>query len=224
MKYCIRPMARQDIPQVTEIDREAFPTQAPPANYRHELDNRLAHYLVASTDDYNGSDPRPGSSGLSGLTQKLKRAFIPNGETPTPEPAPRQYLLGFAGFWIMADEAHITSIAVREKYRGYGIGELLLVSLIDLAASLHAGDVTLEVRLTNAGAQALYRKYGFAKVGVRPGYYTDNAEDAIIMTLDDLPSPEVRENLARLKEAHARKWGTRIESDRTCVTLPPGLR
>ncbi len=196
----VRPMTREDVPQVTEIDREAFPTQAPPASYAHELDNRLARYLVANCDEITGEKAPEKNNGSLGA--RLKRLFDGNGPVNS-----REYLLGFAGFWIMADEAHVTSIAVREKQRGCGLGELLLASLIDLAVQLRAGLVTLEVRASNITAQNLYIKYGFQNVGMRPGYYTDNGEDAILMTLDNIAAPEVQAKLRELKQAHAARWG-----------------
>ena len=92
----------------------------------------------------------------------------------------QQLILGFAGFWIVAGEAHVTSIAVRETYRHQGIGELMLISLVGLALEMGAEMVTLEVRVSNINAQKLYQKCGFRQVGVRRGYYTDNGEDALI--------------------------------------------
>jgi ribosomal-protein-alanine N-acetyltransferase len=107
----------------------------------------------------------------------------------------------------MAGEAHITNIAVREKHQRQGIGELLLISLIDLALELGAHLVTLEVRASNTAAQRLYAKYGFVQVGLRRGYYTDNREDGVLMTLEDVASTPVQANFQRLRQAHARRWG-----------------
>jgi len=93
--------------------------------------------------------------------------------------APR--IVGYAGMWVILDEAHVTTIAVDPEHRGRQIGERLLVALIDEAMKRGARWVTLEVRKTNHVAQALYRKYGFKEIGVRKGYYSDNREDAIVM-------------------------------------------
>lgn len=200
----VRLISREDIPQVTELDREAFPTQLPPANYYHELDNRLARYIVVTSDSIkDNTEAKAPPTGFSLLASKLKHVFNNYDEAP---PA-REYILGFAGFWIMADEAHITSIAVREKYRTRGIGEFLLIVLIELAAEVGASQVTLEVRASNIPAQRLYFKYGFRNVGIRPGYYTDNAEDAIIMTLENITSDEMKAKLKELKQAHSQRWG-----------------
>src|SRR4030066_2383865 len=118
-----------------------------------------------------------------------------------------EYLIGIAGFWVMVDEAHITTLAVRDAYRRQGIGEQLLIEIIERAAQLNANVVTLEARVSNKQAQALYQKYGFQKVGVRRAYYTDNGEDAILMTTDSLTSNTFQLYFQQLKQSYTRKWG-----------------
>jgi ribosomal-protein-alanine N-acetyltransferase len=108
----------------------------------------------------------------------------------------------------MAGEAHITTIGVRQAYQRLGIGELLLISTIDLALIRQAEVITLEVRLSNTAAQELYQKYGFTKRGVRRGYYTDNREDAVIMTTDTLTSAPFQSQFQLLKRAYAERWRT----------------
>lgn len=90
-------------------------------------------------------------------------------------------VIGYAGMWTVMDEAHITNIAVRTSYRGAHLGETLLRRLIMWARELGMERMTLEVRVSNHIAQALYRKLGFYSQGVRPKYYSDNNEDAMIM-------------------------------------------
>lgn len=199
----VRLMGKGDIPQVTEIDHEAFPTLWPPPNYRRELENRLAHYLVACDDALEapeGSIAPPKYS--PGPASWLRRLF--EREAP---PTTMEYIFGFAGFWIVAGEVHITNVAIRESRRRQGIGELLLISLINLATKLGAHLITLEVRASNTAAQGLYSKYGFARVGVRRGYYTDNREDGVLMSLEDITSAPVQADLKRLKRAHFKRWG-----------------
>ena len=93
-------------------------------------------------------------------------------------------IVGYGGMWLIIDEAHITNIAVRTPYRGLGYGELLLKELMKTAYWLGARRMTLEVRVSNAVAQSLYRKMGFYPSGVRPAYYSDNLEDALIMWVE----------------------------------------
>jgi ribosomal-protein-alanine N-acetyltransferase len=193
-------MVKDDIEQVNEIDHEAFPTQWPPANYRQELQNKIAHYLVAYDDTrrINNSTPPP-KKRLNKLSWLLPwRKHKSPIETPPPT---HFYIMGFAGIWMMADEAHVTNLAVRQEYRSKGIGEFLLLGTIDLANELKASFMTLEVRASNLVAQSLYSKYGFVQMGVRRGYYLDNHEDAIIMSTDILTSPSFQEHISQLREA-----------------------
>ena len=211
MAYLLRSMTKEDISQVNQIDHEAFPTLWPPPDYRRELANRIAHYIVVGDDERKVTETEIKATpvkGFSGLVYRLRRLFGHDrssaNELTTSE---RQYIFGFAGFWLMAGEAHIINLAVWEQYRHQGIGELLLISLTDMAIELNAQLVTLEVRASNTTAQSLYAKYGFNEVGMRRGYYTDNREDGVLMTLENITSPPVKAKLQQLKQAHSRKWG-----------------
>jgi len=93
-------------------------------------------------------------------------------------------IVGYAGMWMIIDEAHITTIAVSPDYQGQGIGEMVMRQLIGLAVTLGCLRMTLEVRVSNYVAQKLYEKLGFVSYGLRPGYYSDNNEDALIMWLE----------------------------------------
>lgn len=95
--------------------------------------------------------------------------------------------VGYAGMWLVIDEAHITNVAIRKDLRGQGLGEKLMRALIQLAADSGMIWMTLEVRRSNAAAQGLYRKLGFVDVGWRKRYYEDNGEDALLMGLEHLP-------------------------------------
>jgi ribosomal-protein-alanine N-acetyltransferase len=207
LTYSIRRMEKDDLGQVTEIDREAFPTQWPPANYRQELNNRLAHYLVVYDDTKTTEIPAEAPrNGLATLTAWLlpwsKRKSAPSD---TPATLTQQFIIGFSGIWVMADESHITNIAVRREYQGRGIGDLLLIATIDLAMQLKATIMTLEVRTSNTVAQKLYGKYGFVKTGVRHGYYLDNREDAVIMSTESLTSEPFQQRLVQLRKTLEKK-------------------
>lgn len=95
-------------------------------------------------------------------------------------------IIGFTGFWLIADEIHISSIATHPHWRGRGLGELLLLNLLFESYNHPANMVTLEVRRSNSVAQALYLKYQFEEVGSRPRYYRDTGEDALLMTMASL--------------------------------------
>lgn len=110
-------------------------------------------------------------------------------------------IAGYAGMWVILDEAHITTIAVDPRYRGQHIGERLLVGLIEAASSRGTRWMTLEVRKSNHAAQALYKKYGFREIGMRKGYYSDNREDAIVMWTGNLREREFQERYAQLRKS-----------------------
>lgn len=100
---------------------------------------------------------------------------------------------------MMAGEAHISTIAVRPGWRRRGIGELLLVAMIDKAVELGAEVMTLEVRVSNIAAQNLYRKYGFEEVRIKRRYYMDSGEDAIFMKTEPLASINFQARFRMLK-------------------------
>lgn len=110
-----------------------------------------------------------------------------------------QHVVGYGGLWLMVDEAHITTFAVLPAWRKRGIGGRLMVELMRLASELNARVMTLEVRLSNGPARGLYALFGFRPVGIRPRYYSDNGEDALIMTTAPLATPEMTERLAQLE-------------------------
>ncbi len=95
-------------------------------------------------------------------------------------------LIGYIGFWMVLDEAHIVTIAVRSDFRRRGVGSILLGSSLIRAARLGASRAALEVRVTNLPAQKLYRKFGFKMVAIRKRFYSDTGEDAYVMLIDDL--------------------------------------
>jgi [ribosomal protein S18]-alanine N-acetyltransferase len=105
----------------------------------------------------------------------------------------------YGGMWLMVDEAHITTFAVHPAWRRRRIGERLLLAFLDLAMDRDAHEATLEVRLSNLAARKLYEKYGFRPVGLRPHYYRDDHEDALIMTTTPLSEPAMRERIERLR-------------------------
>jgi [ribosomal protein S18]-alanine N-acetyltransferase len=202
-------MLKGDIAQVSQIDHEAFPTMWPPVNFNNELNNRLAHYVVVRDGARNNQD-----STIAGKTNrrpggifKLLRWIGVNPATIPADTYIEADIFGFLGLWLMVDEAHIINVAVKENYRRKGIGELLIISSIDLALLLHATMLTLEVRVSNTPAQNLYTKYGFDQVGLRRNYYTDNKEDAILMSTDNVNSEEFQSRFRKLKEAHFKKLG-----------------
>ncbi len=199
-RYVVEPMTLEDIHAVGAIEREAFGEHWPPSSFRNDLlANRLLHYLVLRST--LPAAPEAGSLSLweRGRVRALAADPARVADTDTVSLDPDRVVAGYVGLWMMPDQGHITAIAVRRNFRGLGLGELLLQETLDLAHRLGAPEVTLEVRVSNAVAQALYRKYGFAEAGLRKGYYSDNREDALILTLSELALPRYRRRLRGLR-------------------------
>lgn len=179
--YQVEPMTWDDVPAVMEIERESFPLPWSSYTYRHELtENKHSHYCVVRSR-LADADWRVWWKRLLGL-----------GALP---------IVGYGGFWLIADEAHISTIATAPRHRGKGIGELLLVNMIEQAGEMNASMMTLEVRVSNQVAQNLYLKYGFVITGKRLRYYRDNEEDAHIMTVEGVSTPEYQDRFANLQKA-----------------------
>jgi [ribosomal protein S18]-alanine N-acetyltransferase len=190
--YLVRPMRLEDLDEVLRIEQASFPVPWPASAFRYDLTkNHYAYYFVAArraplTD-------RPADAGLKSFWQRLW-----SGDTSSAAP-----ILGYIGYWCLVDEAHIANIAVAEDWRGRGLGELLMIAVLDHALAQGMTVVTLEVRVSNQVAQALYQKFGFVVAGNRRRYYSDNGEDALIMTTEPIASEPYQARLAELKRALA---------------------
>ncbi|MBI4339420.1 MAG: ribosomal protein S18-alanine N-acetyltransferase [Chloroflexi bacterium] len=212
MDFAIRPMRPEDIPQVADIEREAFPTTWPPTPFRRELGNKLARYLVARAerDSPAALAASPAAADSPSLVVRLMDGFrnlFGEGHGVPAEPAMEDLMGGYVGIWFVLDEAHIISIAVRASLRRMGVGELLTMAAVELAMARRAKHVTLETRVSNYPAQALYEKYGFQRVGLRKAYYSDNNEDAYIMTVESILSPAYQEKFQALVDAFSQRRG-----------------
>ena len=95
-------------------------------------------------------------------------------------------VVGYAGMWLVINEAHVTNVAVSGSRRGEGIGRLLMETLMELARENGMGSMTLEVRVSNMVARHLYETLGFAEAGIRKNYYSETKEDALILWRDKL--------------------------------------
>ncbi len=107
-------------------------------------------------------------------------------------------LVGYGGLMVVMPDAHITTVVVDSDHRGSRIGTRLMLELTEEAIRRGAGSLTLEVRISNQAAQALYRRFGMAPVGLRKQYYTD--EDALIMWVHDIDSPTYADRLADIRQ------------------------
>ena len=95
-------------------------------------------------------------------------------------------IVGYAGTWLVINEAHVTNVAVSGQHRRKGIGRLLMEKLMELARDSGMDSMTLEVRVTNAAARHLYQQMGFVEAGIRKNYYSETKEDALILWCEKL--------------------------------------
>jgi ribosomal-protein-alanine N-acetyltransferase len=193
-------MNESDLHRCARIEREAFPSLFPPTSFGRELKNRLAHYLVVEPRGDGDSEPKDIAEARP---EKLIKRLL-SGASPVlgRSKARQSSVVGFIGVWYVADEAHIVNIGVSGEHRGNGLGELLLIGAVEHAQSRGIRMVTLEVRESNFIARNLYRKYGFTERGLRKAYYSDNRENAVIMTTEPIAEPAFREGFVRLVSAH----------------------
>jgi len=110
-------------------------------------------------------------------------------------------VVGYAGVMLSVDDGHVTTIAVDPRWQRHKVGTRLLLALVREALARGATGVTLEVRLSNRGAQALYQQFGFVPVGVRKGYYAETNEDALVMWVHEADTPEYQARLERIEAA-----------------------
>ena len=224
MEVSLRRMRAEDIEQVIAIEREAFLPLRLGTSFKRELGNRYARYLVAvqppveepaatetAAADTVAVAERDEAADAT-LWGRMVRGVKNMARREPSETAPPGDLAGYVGLWFQGNEAHITEIAVWERLRGNGIGELLLIGSVRAAMENGSTVLTLEARVSNFIAQRLYEKYGFHQAGLRKGYYSDNREDAVIMTTGPIHSNEYRDLFHQLQGKFLERWGEiRIE-------------
>ena len=166
-------MTLDDVEQVLAIDRLSFSLPWPENSYRFELtQNRTSLVRVAVISPNQETSSEPEASSIPDATSN------PGASTSA--------VIGMAVVWLVADEAHIATLAIHPDYRGRGFSKQLLAAALREAIQRGARLATLEVRAGNHIAQALYRKFGFETVGLRAHYYQDNQEDALLMTVSGI--------------------------------------
>lgn len=199
-----------DIAQVMEVEQQSFPSMWPATAFKRELEhNRLARYLTAverRAESLEGGSGAAARSGLVRFLGGLRQVLAGDGVLPPPEER-QELVVGFVGIWLLVDEAHVVTIAVRDSHRRQGVGELMLIAAIETALRERQSVVTLECRVSNAAALRLYEKYGFEQVGLRRRYYSDNQEDGYILTASGVDTPSCQRRFQRLRDEHRERWG-----------------
>ncbi len=204
-------MFQDDVPEVSRLERHCFPNPWPASAYRRELQNPKQNAYVVVREVEAGGSPEPGEmrqshgeNGRGGSDIEVpRRSLLPLalGRRHQANGHDQSRIVGFVGMWLAFDEAHITTVCIDLDYRGQGLGELLLLCMVDEAIARGANWLTLEVRVSNHSAQTLYRKYGFSVQGTRRRYYSDNNEDALIMWSRPLSDAMYRAEIEERRQA-----------------------
>jgi len=216
-EFSIRSALVQDAVVMESIEREAFPDFIPLSRISRDITRDNGLYLNA-VREWRPSEKKLKSRLMiatkvekesTELSARVKRSinkyFL---DYINPPRLPPDYIAGFVGLWFVLKEAHVMVIGLREIDRRKGVGELLFISALEQALANNSKLVTLEVRRSNDAAIELYRKYGFQKVGLRIRYYSDNGEDAVIMTTPPIQSDDFKDHLFSLTQQHVEKWGS----------------
>ena len=205
LSYTIRPMEPDDVPAVITIERLSFPAPWLASSFLYELNHntRSFYYVLLK--------PAKGTVAPAG---RIWRRWL-RWMVGLPE---ESRVIGHTGFRLQPAEAHISTIAVHPNWRGQGLGELLLLAVMEQALELGVRVVTLEVRPSNRVAQHLYRKYGFRFRGVHRGYYR-SGEDAWLMEVR-VSQSDYLVRLTRLRQA----LKTRLQRQRMALDKTMGIR
>jgi ribosomal-protein-alanine N-acetyltransferase len=178
----IQQLSQKDLSRVLELDQLCFGGLWTREAYQRELDSP--------------------NSDLLGLWKEMGETVISPGETPlevciesSGSVSESSYLVGMGCLWSILDEAHITILGIDPHYQCQGLGQVMLYALLKSAKARQLQWATLEVRVSNQSAIALYRKFGFKDVGRRKGYYQDTGEDALILWRNGLNHPDFEQML-----------------------------
>ena len=214
----IRRLGLDDIDQVIAIEKEAFSPLWVSTSFKRDINNKRANYLVACFDDESSTEEilaaiDSDNSSTDDITPEpklWKRVLGRLGisyDDGSKDPDEILNIAGYVSVWYQGDEAHITEIAVKGTLRGRGVGELLLISSLKAAIEHGSKVMTLEARVSNFIAHRLYQKYSFKSVGIRKAYYSDNREDAVIMTTSPIDTPDYSALFNGLQESYLARWG-----------------
>lgn len=167
-----------------ELEHPPVDVQLTPMRRRH-----LRTVLRIETEVY----PRPWTMNLfiSELAMRSSRSYYVAKVGPT--------VVGYSGLMLVAEDAHVTTIAVDPRWQRHQIGTRLLANIARDARERGARHLTLEVRVSNEPAQNMYRTFGFRPAGIRKGYYVETNEDALVMWADDIDEPPYLERLLRIE-------------------------
>jgi ribosomal-protein-alanine N-acetyltransferase len=174
---------------VSALARRPDPGPAPEVELARMRRRHLRRVLSIEARVY----PRPWSASLflAELSQRGSRTYLVARHDSE--------VVGYAGMMFMGREAHVTNVAVDPDFHGRKVGTRLLLALATEAIAKGCDTLSLEVRVSNSVAQALYEKFGFSVAGIRRGYYIETNEDALVMVVRGADSTTYRLRLADIR-------------------------
>ncbi|MGQ9872653.1 ribosomal protein S18-alanine N-acetyltransferase [Leptodesmis sp.] len=217
----LRSLTSDQIPAALELDRHALGGLWSWDGYQRELDSPNSDLLVLKqkaesqqslvispaslAEDKGRRTNEPSIVTGKGQRMKDKELEIPHLTSHIQNPTPHFPLLALGCSWAIAEEAHITLLAVDPAYQQQGLGQAMLYALLTAAYQRQLERATLEVRISNQAALALYTKFGFREAGRRKRYYQDTGEDALVLWRGGIQHPNFPQEL--------QQWQKRV-SDR----------
>lgn len=207
MPLHLRYMRLSDVQDVVAIDQQAFSAPWPAHSYTYEISESKYSYMVVLADT-----PHIAQETGANRIRRLIRGFT-NGATR------HDTILGYGGLWNIMDEAHVSTIATHPDRRGKGYGEVVLAAMVQKSILLGAAYIVLEVRVSNAVAQNLYKKYDFEMFDIKRKYYRDDNEDAYDMRLD-LSDHAIRARSSERFKAVCARY--HLTDDYTAASPPQG--
>ncbi|NEO25351.1 MAG: ribosomal protein S18-alanine N-acetyltransferase [Kamptonema sp. SIO4C4] len=205
----LQPLTQAQLEAVVELDQVCLGGLWTLEGYQRELESPNSELLVLSVPSAESKE-----AGLSRPKTK-KRTKKRTKKTKIPP------LLGVGCFWAILEEAHITLLAIHPDYHRQGLGQLLLLALLDKGVKRGLERATLEVRASNEAAIALYGKFGFRIAGRRKGYYPKTQEDALILWLGGLQEQKFRENLTIWQQQMRDRLAWKLPEKPVNSPLPP---
>ncbi len=197
--YRIKIAVKSDSNEIAKLEESIFSDDSNSVSFINEIKYKNKYHILLVREIFEKNNF------IINLIKKLSK--LKNLFSSQLNNSPRSdFISGFIGVWFYEYESYISTFGVREFERGKGLGELLLIQAIYDVIYKGGKSISLEVRQSNYQAIKLYQKYGFHKVGKRKFYYSNNNEDAIIMTVNDIDSDDYKNKILYLINIHSQKW------------------